>query len=81
MTRPPLPYVTDHAVLRYLQRREGVDVEATRRRIADLVRRGVERGGRAVVVDGVKFVLEGSNVVTVIDRRWPAQSRPEGSDA
>lgn len=34
----PLPHVTDHAVLRYMERVMGLDVEAVRRRIADTCR-------------------------------------------
>lgn len=74
----PLPSVTDHAVLRYLERAKGVDVRAIRRHIADLVRRGVEKQGDAVVVEGVKFVLVENRVVTVLDRRWHLQKREAG---
>lgn len=79
MKRPaPLPSVPDHAVLRYLQRAKGVDIEAVRRHIADLVKRGVEKQGDAVVVEGVKFVLRDNVVVTVLDRRWHLQKRETG---
>lgn len=79
MKRPaPLPSVPDHAVLRYLQRAKGVDIEAVRRHIADLVKRGVEKQGDAVVVEGVKFVLRDNVVVTVLDRRWHLQKREAG---
>jgi len=67
----PRPRVTDHAVLRYIERAHGVDVEALRAHIAVLVARGVAEGGSAVIVGGVKFVLERETVVTVLDRRWP----------
>lgn len=81
-TRTPLPSVPDHAVLRYLERKHNVDIEAIRRHIRELVTRGVEKNGDAVVVDGVKFVLRGNVVVTVLDRRWPAQKhREEDRDA
>lgn len=81
-TRAPLPSVPDHAVLRYLERKHNVDIEAIRRHIRELVTRGVEKNGDAVVVDGVKFVLRGNVVVTVLDRRWPAQKhREEDRDA
>lgn len=81
-TRAPFPSVPDHAVLRYLERKHNVDIEAIRRHIRELVTRGVEKNGDAVVVDGVKFVLRGNVVVTVLDRRWPAQKhREEDRDA
>lgn len=79
MKRPaPLPSVPDHAVIRYLERAKGVDIEAVRRHIADLVKRGVAAGGDAVVVEGVKFVLRDNVVVTVLDRRWGAIKREAG---
>jgi rhodanese-related sulfurtransferase len=75
---PPLPSVPDHAVIRYLERAKGVDIEAIRRHIAGLVKRGVAANGGAVVVEGVKFVLRDNVVVTIGDRRWQLQKREAG---
>lgn len=77
--RPTLLSVTDHAVLRYLERKHGVDIEAIRAHIAQLVARGVDRQGDAVVVEGVKFVLRGHVVVTVGQRQWQF-TKPERDD-
>lgn len=79
--RAPLPSGLDHAVLRYLERAKGVDIDAVRRHIAGLVQRGVNANGDAVVVEGVKFLLRGNVVVTVLDRRWPAAKREDQRDA
>lgn len=76
-TRKPIPSVPDHAVIRYLERAKGIDIEAIREHIRGLVRRGVEARGDAVVVEGVKFVLRDNVVVTVMDRRWPAHKRDD----
>lgn len=76
--RPALPSVTDHAMLRYLERTQGVDIAAIRRHIAGRVARGVEHGGSAVIVEGVKFVLVENRVVTVLDRRWGTPQREVG---
>lgn len=59
--------VTDHAVLRYLERVHGLDVDYFRGVIADQVADGVRYGASAVQVDGVKFVLVGARVVTVVE--------------
>lgn len=80
-TRKPIPSVPDHAVIRYLERAKGVDIEAIREHIRGVVRRGVEAGGDAVVAEGVKFVLRDNVVVTVMERRWPAQKREGEPDA
>lgn len=59
--------VSDHALLRWLERVEGVDVEAIRRRIARAVRRGVEERAEGVRFEGVTFKVQynlGEAVVT-----------------
>lgn len=66
MKRPPYPKVSDHAVLRYIERAQGVDIAAIRRRIARQVSRAVVLEGSAVIVDGVKFVLREDRVVTTL---------------
>lgn len=61
--------VTDHAVLRWLERVEGVDCNAIRRRIAIAALVAEKHGARAVRKDGVTFILaydeEGTAVTTV----------------
>ena len=56
-------HVTDHAVIRYLERVKGLDVEATRRHIADVCK-GV-RLARCVRAEGFDFVIKERCVVTV----------------
>lgn len=66
MTRPPLPEVTDHAVLRHLECARGLDVEAARAEVAHLVARGIEKGAVGVLINGLRYVLRGGRVVTVL---------------
>lgn len=60
--------VSDHAVLRWLERVEGVDVRAIKRRIRKAVTRGAGLGARSVTLDGVNYSLQyhetGDAVVT-----------------
>jgi hypothetical protein len=77
---PPIPSVSDHAVLRYIERAHGVDIDGIRQHISDLVKRGVAAGGDAVVVEGVKFVLRSNVVVTVLEKEWRLL-KPERDDA
>ncbi|MBN9333881.1 hypothetical protein [Devosia sp.] len=59
--------MSDHAVLRWLERVEGVNVEGIRRRIADAVQRGADLQATGVRLDGVTFKLQynpGEAVVT-----------------
>lgn len=64
--------VTDHAVLRYLERVEGVDVERVRREIGRRVDRAVNLGASGTVIEGFHYVIsdEGA-VVTVIEPNRP----------
>jgi hypothetical protein len=78
---PPIHSVPDHAVIRYLERARGIDMEAIRDHIRGLVRWGVAAGGDAVVVEGVKFVLDENRVITVMERRWPLQKPEAKRDA
>lgn len=59
------PNVTDHAVVRYMERVMGVDVEAVRDLIASEVETAVALGACGLKKDGFTFRLEGENVVTV----------------
>ncbi|TCT41173.1 hypothetical protein EDC90_1007150 [Martelella mediterranea] len=61
--------VSDHALLRYLERKHGLDVEALRAEIRTACRDGVRYGAKAVVADGVKFVITDDTVVTCLERK------------
>lgn len=56
------PRVTDHALLRYLQRVKGLDVEAIRRHIEDIC--SGNGGASSIKAEGVRFALtQGGQVV------------------
>ncbi|MEL7098269.1 MAG: hypothetical protein AAGM84_05505 [Pseudomonadota bacterium] len=64
--KPPPPIVTDHAVLRYLERAMGVDIEGLRKRIERTTAEAREHGASAACVQGVKYQIGRSGrVVTV----------------
>lgn len=71
--------VTDHAVLRYLERAHGLDVDAVRRHLAERAVNAARLGAVAVTIENVKLVLIASRpdgctttVVTVLRPGWPA---------
>ena len=68
MGRPRIR-ITDHAVLRYIERAHHVDVEAIRRKLEAHAAVGVEHGAVAVIVGPVKLVLVENTVPTVLRRR------------
>jgi hypothetical protein len=63
--KKPVAHVTDHAVLRYLERVKGIDIEAVRLEVGHVVDRAVEMGAGAAIVDGVRYVLNERTIVTV----------------
>ncbi len=73
--------VTDHAVLRYLERVCAIDIEAIRQRIYRDVRPALTSGGTGVTVNGIRYRFKGGVVATVLvgprrPRRelpWPAK--------
>ena len=64
MKRAPV-HVTDHAVLRYLERLHGLDIEAVRAEIATTVWRAALAGATGVRHDGLIYRLQDGVVVTV----------------
>ncbi|EAU40183.1 hypothetical protein FP2506_11522 [Fulvimarina pelagi HTCC2506] len=64
--------VSDHAVLRYLEREHGLDVSAVRQHLADTARPAAEIGAIAVQVEKVRLLFQHSprqvTVVTVLPR-------------
>lgn len=64
--------VTDHAVLRYLERAHGLDIEAVRSHLAGRAMTGVQLGASAVIIEGVKLILKDSVLITVYKLSWPS---------
>lgn len=58
--------ISDHAVLRWLERRYGLDIAAERTKIAGIVRPHLTNGSSTIKVDGLKIVLRNGGVVTVL---------------
>jgi adenylosuccinate lyase len=70
------PTVTDHALLRYLERVHGVDVAAMKAHIlTDNVTAAIHAGASSVIMDGVRFVIKGNALVTVTEAGPKAKPR------
>ena len=75
--------VSDHAVVRYLERVEGLDVEATRQAIAcsldsPTARELVEFSGGfpcKVTVDGKGYFIRQKTVTTCVPTEWAARRK------
>ena len=57
MAKRPRTRVSDHAVLRYLERVQGFDIEALRSAIGRRVEAAAETGATAVVIEGFAYQL------------------------
>ncbi|WP_336800637.1 hypothetical protein [Kaistia sp. MMO-174] len=75
MTKPAIS-VTDHAVLRFMERVHDLDIASIRQRIAEHVERAVElattldgQGTVTVVKDGFRYVVKAGTVVTITRER------------
>jgi hypothetical protein len=69
------PRVSDHAVLRYIERIYGLDVDAVRHHIAREVSAAAALGATTVRVGGVSYVIRGGVVVTAINGRQMPRGR------
>ena len=67
MKPSPEPRISDHAMLRYVERVMGIDVEAIRTEIlTDHVKSALRTGATGVTVNGVKMVAKDGCIVTVL---------------
>lgn len=61
------PRITDHAVLRFLERVKGVDLAAVRAEMATPeVCAAVKAGARSVITQGHALVIENGTIITVL---------------
>ena len=64
----PEPRLSDHALLRYLERIKGVDVASARAEImTPTVIASIKAKASAVVVNGARFVVKDNCLVTITD--------------
>lgn len=73
--REPKITVSDHAILRFIERHYGFSVEPIREKIIDLVRGSIGVGAKSHSIDGITFCFEESLrnkgvmvVTTVLER-------------
>lgn len=67
LTPAPEPRISDHALLRYIERVLNIDVDELRSEIlTKSVVQAIQAGATAVTVNGVKFVVNGVTIVTTL---------------
>lgn len=70
--------VSDHAIVRWLERVRGVDIEAFRAEIVATVQAAVDAGAKQISVGGVTYILDGAVVTTVSPNASPTSTRING---
>jgi len=72
--------VTDHAILRYLERAMGLNIEMVREHILKICAAPAAYGAVCVRSEGLRFEISGGAVVTVTpDRQMPGKTSQEHS--
>lgn len=64
--KTPITKVSDHAVVRYMVRVLLVDVDGLRRRIGRVTDNAVKQGASSVTVGGMRYLLRGDTMTTVM---------------
>jgi putative hemolysin len=80
--------ITDHALVRFMERAGGLDTDALRLALAASLRRAeaaaAEINARryTVIVDGLRYVIEDGSLITVLDAdmRLGRLHRPAGTE-
>ena len=76
MKKQPSIRVSDHAVLRYLERVGGFEIEALRQNIAKRCESAVNAGASSITIDGVALLIEDGVVITTVPRKDGQARRP-----
>lgn len=74
------PIVSDHALLRWLERRHGFNVDALRDEAAREIERYAGTGCKSVTVDGLQWIIDGWRATTVLPAGVKAISRGRPRD-
>ncbi len=67
--------VSDHALVRWLERRHGIDMEGFRQQLAAEVRHVAGSGAYSLKTDACTFVFRGDTLVTVLEPRFDPDRR------
>lgn len=67
--KPPVLHVSDHALVRYLERVVGVNVDGLRARIIKRANVAAVHGADAVTIEGVRYCIRNGVVTTVTPPR------------
>lgn len=65
------PEVSDHALVRFLERHHGVDIDAIRRQmLTEEVRAAVRAGAASITIYNISFLIAGHVITTAVPPRY-----------
>lgn len=71
--------VTDHALVRYIERVLGVNLQEVRRAIlTDSIKAAVKGGAASVTIDGFTYIIENGRITTIIKGRQRNKKKRNG---
>ncbi|SNY91431.1 hypothetical protein SAMN04515647_1652 [Cohaesibacter sp. ES.047] len=67
MNKPlPADFVTDHALVRYLERVLEIDLDGVRQQIADETATAIASGAVSMRKNGLRYIFKGGKVITIL---------------
>lgn len=76
MPKNKQPHVSDHAVLRYLERHYNFDVEGIRKEILTPERiASIKAGATSISVNNIKFIIDNNTVITALNGKKQLNKR------
>ena len=76
----PRVHISDHALVRYIERVKGFDVEKIRKEIEELVAPTLGTNATAISANGFTFVIKGGYVTTVVPGSTPAGAKRKSAE-
>jgi hypothetical protein len=70
MKKSRVLFVTDHALVRWMERVHGIDFTSFRNEIATTCDDAFKVGASKVMVDGFTYVIDGNSVRTVVEGHY-----------
>lgn len=64
---PSLSSITDHALLRWLERVHGINIDFFRQQLLDETRDYITTGAATVRKDGIVYIFKNGKLITVLD--------------
>ncbi len=69
--KKPRHRISEHAVIRYLERMRGVDIDRLRAKIGKVAEQGLEMGACGAISNGFVYKIQGGVATTIVHQNRP----------